>query len=77
PVERNIPRINQMQVNHLTGITFEHGLRSLLRQDPDVIMIGETRDAETASISARAALTGHMVFSTLHTNDAVSGIIRL
>jgi type IV pilus assembly protein PilB len=61
----------------LAGLTFESGLRALLRQDPDIIMVGETRDAETASISVRAALTGHLVFSTLHTNDAASSAIRL
>lgn len=77
PVERNIDRINQVQVNNVSGITFERGLRSLMRQDPDVIMVGETRDAETAEISVRAAITGHLVLSTLHTNDAISSIIRL
>ena len=77
PVEWNIPRVNQCQVNSVAGLTFERGLRSLLRQDPDIIMVGETRDEETASISVRAAITGHLVFSTLHTNDAVSSIIRL
>ncbi len=77
PVERNIDRINQMQVNPVAGLTFETGLRSLLRQDPDVIMVGETRDSQTAAISVRAAITGHLVFSTLHTNDAVSSIVRL
>lgn len=77
PVEQNIPKINQIQVNELAGVTFESGLRALLRQDPDIIMVGETRDYETASISARAAITGHLVFSTLHTNDAVSSVIRL
>ena len=77
PVERNLPKINQMQVNNTAGLTFEAGLRALLRQDPDVIMIGETRDNETANISARAAITGHLVFSTLHTNDAISSIVRL
>ncbi len=77
PVERNLARINQMQVNVPAGVTFDSGLRALLRQDPDVIMVGETRDAETASISVRAAITGHLVLSTLHTNDAVSTIIRL
>lgn len=77
PVEKNIPKVNQMQVNNLAGLTFETGLRALLRQDPDIIMVGETRDAETASISVRAALTGHLVFSTLHTNDAASSAIRL
>lgn len=77
PVEKNLARINQTQVNNVSGLTFEAGLRALLRQDPDVIMVGETRDAETASISVRAAITGHLVFSTLHTNDAVSTIVRL
>ena len=77
PVERNLDRINQTQVNNVAGLTFENGLRALLRQDPDVIMVGETRDAETASISVRAAITGHMVFSTLHTSDALSSIVRL
>jgi len=77
PVERNIPHINQMQVNTASGLTFGIGLRALLRQDPDIIMVGETRDSETASISVRAAITGHLVLSTLHTNDAVSTIVRL
>lgn len=77
PVEKNLPRINQSQVNNQAGLTFAAGLRALLRQDPDIIMIGETRDAETASISVRSAITGHLVFSTLHTNDAASSIIRL
>lgn len=77
PVEKNLPRINQMQVNPVSGLDFESGLRALLRQDPDVIMIGETRDAQTAQISVRAAITGHRVFSTLHTNDAASTIVRL
>ena len=77
PVEKNIPKVNQMQVNPLAGLTFETGLRALLRQDPDIIMVGETRDTETASISVRSALTGHLVFSTLHTNDAASSAIRL
>lgn len=77
PVERNLIRVNQMQVNNTAGLTFEIGLRALLRQDPDIIMVGETRDAETASISVRAAITGHLVLSTLHTNDAVSSIARL
>lgn len=77
PVERHLPRINQSQVNNVAGMTFERGLRSLLRQDPDIIMVGETRDSETAAISVRAAITGHLVFSTLHTNDAVTSIIRL
>ena len=75
PVERDIFRINQMQVNTAAGLTFDAGLRALLRQDPDVIMVGETRDSETASISVRAAITGHLVFSTLHTNDALSAMV--
>ncbi len=77
PVEKNLPRLNQMQVHPTAGLTFEVGLRALHRQDPDIIMVGETRDAETASISVRAAITGHLVLSTLHTNDAVSSVIRL
>lgn len=77
PVEKNVPKLNQMQVNNVAGLTFETGLRALLRQDPDIIMVGETRDAETASISVRAAITGHLVLSTLHTNDAASSIVRL
>ena len=77
PVEKAIPKVNQTQINPLAGLTFETGLRSILRQDPDIIMIGETRDAETASISVRSALTGHLVLSSLHTNDSVSAIVRL
>jgi type IV pilus assembly protein PilB len=77
PVERNLAHINQTQVNPQAGLTFEMGLRSILRQDPDIIMVGETRDSETASIAVRSAITGHLVFSTLHTNDAVSAIVRL
>lgn len=77
PVEKNIKKINQTQVNNIAGLTFEVGLRALLRQDPDIIMVGETRDSETASISVRSAITGHLVFSTLHTNDATSSIVRL
>ena len=77
PVERTLFRINQTQINPLAGLTFESGLRSILRQDPDIIMIGETRDSETASIAVRAALTGHLVLSSLHTNDSVSTIVRL
>lgn len=77
PVERNLPHINQMQVNNVAGLTFGTGLRALLRQDPDIIMVGETRDNETALISTRAAVTGHLVLSTLHTNDAISTIVRL
>lgn len=77
PVEKNIAGINQMQVNQQAGLTFETGLRAILRQDPDVIMVGETRDNQTAQISVRAAITGHFVLSTLHTNDAVSAIVRM
>ena len=77
PVERHIRGVTQMQVNPLAGLTFDSGLRSLLRQDPDIIMVGETRDSETASISVRSAITGHLVLSTLHTNDALSTIVRL
>lgn len=77
PVEKNVPGINQTQVNSVAGLNFEVGLRALLRQDPDIIMVGETRDGETAEISVRAAITGHMVLSTLHTNDAASSIVRL
>ena len=77
PVERNLAKINQTQVNILAGLTFDVGLRSILRQDPDIIMVGETRDSETASIAVRSAITGHLVLSTLHTNDAVSAVVRL
>ncbi len=77
PVERRIAKVNQMQTNNAAGITFGVGLRALLRQDPDIIMLGETRDTETAEISIRAAITGHLVLSTLHTNDAISSIVRL
>ena len=77
PVEKNLMGINQTQVNPTAGLTFDVGLRALMRQDPDIIMVGETRDGETAGTSVRAAITGHMVLSTLHTNDAVSSIVRL
>lgn len=77
PVEKNLPDINQTQVNPVAGLTFDVGLRAMMRQDPDIIMVGETRDGETAGTSVRAAITGHMVLSTLHTNDAVSSIVRL
>lgn len=77
PVEKNLPGINQSQVNPVAGLTFDVGLRALMRQDPDIIMVGETRDGETAGTSVRAAITGHVVLSTLHTNDAVSSIVRL
>jgi len=77
PVEYRLDGINQVQVNNKTGLTFAGGLRSILRQDPDIIMVGEIRDTETAQIAVRAALTGHLVISTLHTNDAPSTINRL
>ena len=77
PVEFQLPRVNQVQLNSKVGLTFAKGLRSILRQDPDIIMVGEIRDAETAEISIQAALTGHLVLSTLHTNDAPSAITRL
>ena len=77
PVEYQITGINQIHVNPQIGLTFAAGLRSIVRQDPDVIMVGEIRDLETAEIAIRAALTGHLVFSTLHTNDAPSAIARL
>ncbi len=77
PVERNMAHVNQMQINNAAGVTFASGLRSFLRQDPDVIMVGETRDEETASTVISAAITGHLVFSTLHTNDTLSSIARL
>ncbi len=77
PVERYLPGISQMQVNEQAGLTFESGLRSVLRQDPDIIMVGETRDPETAKISVRAAITGHLVLSTLHTKSAAGGITRM
>lgn len=77
PVEYRMEGVNQVQVNPKAGLTFADGLRSILRQDPDIIMIGEIRDSETAQIAIRAAITGHLVLSTLHTNDAVSAITRL
>lgn len=77
PVEYKISGANQMQINEKAGLTFASGLRAILRQDPDVIMIGEIRDGETASIAIRAAITGHMVLSTLHTNDAATSMNRL
>ena len=77
PVEYNLPGVNQVHVRDDIGLTFQLALRSFLRQDPDVILVGEMRDTETASIAIRAALTGHLVFSTLHTNDAPSTVTRL
>jgi len=76
-VEYQLPGIGQIQVNPKIGLSFAHGLRSILRHDPDVILVGEIRDAETAEIAIQAALTGHLVFSTLHTNDAASAATRL
>jgi type IV pilus assembly protein PilB len=77
PIEYRMPRINQTQVNPKIGLTFAAGLRALLRQDPDIIMVGEIRDNETASLAINAALTGHLVLSTLHTNSAAGAIPRL
>mgnify|MGYP004703299421 CR=1 FL=1 len=77
PIERKFKGITQVQVNPRAGLTFASGLRSILRQDPDTIMIGEIRDGETAEISIRAAITGHFVLSTVHTNDALSTVVRL
>ncbi|SMF65762.1 type IV pilus assembly protein PilB [Paenibacillus barengoltzii] len=77
PVEYMLDGVNQMQVHPAAGLTFARGLRSILRQDPNIIMVGEIRDLETAEIAIRASLTGHLVFSTLHTNDAVSTVVRL
>jgi type IV pilus assembly protein PilB len=77
PVEYRLPGVNQVQVNRKAGLTFAAGLRSFLRQDPDVMLVGEIRDGETASIAIESALTGHLVLSTLHTNDAPSSVSRL
>ncbi|AGA69899.1 type II secretory pathway, ATPase PulE/Tfp pilus assembly pathway, ATPase PilB [Desulfitobacterium dichloroeliminans LMG P-21439] len=77
PVEYNFKGVNQIQVNPKAGLTFARGLRSILRQDPDIIMVGEMRDNETAEIAVRSALTGHLVLSTIHTNDAPSAVTRL
>lgn len=77
PIEYRMPRINQTQVNPQIGLTFANGLRSLVRQDPDIIMVGEIRDQETASLAVNAALTGHLVLSTLHTNSAAGALPRL
>lgn len=77
PIEYELPGVAQIQVNPKIGLTFANGLRSILRQDPDVIMVGEIRDRETAEIVVQSALTGHMVFSTLHTNDAAGALTRL
>jgi len=77
PIEYDLENINQAQVNTKSGVTFASALRSILRQDPDIIMVGEVRDEETVELAIRAALTGHLVFSTIHTNDAASGFTRL
>src|SRR5690606_38110229 len=77
PVEYNLPGINQVQMHEEIGLNFAMALRSFLRQDPDIIMVGEIRDFETAEIAVKAALTGHLVLSTLHTNDAPATISRL
>jgi len=77
PIEYQLQGIGQIQVKPKIGLTFAHGLRHILRQDPDVILVGETRDLETAEIVIRASLTGHLVFTTLHTNDAASAVVRL
>ena len=77
PIEGNLPGVNQSQVNEKAGFSFAGALRALLRQDPDIMMVGEVRDGETAGIVTQAALTGHLVFSTLHTNDAPSAVTRL
>src|SRR5690606_10636820 len=77
PIEYHLGQANQVQVHEKIGMTFSAALRSLLRQDPDVVMLGEIRDAETARIAGQASLTGHLVLSTLHTNDAPSSVTRL
>ena len=77
PVEYHIPGVSQCQINEKTGMTFANGLRSILRQDPDIIMIGEIRDEETAEIAVQASITGHLVVSTLHTNSAAGTITRM
>ena len=77
PVEYRLPRVNQVQINNKIGLSFSKILRTTLRQDPDIIMVGEMRDQETAEIGLRGALTGHLVLSTLHTNDAISSAVRL
>ena len=77
PVEYQLKGVNQIQVSEKAGLTFARGLRSILRHDPDVVLIGEIRDQETAQIAVQASLTGHLVFSTLHTNDAPGALTRL
>jgi type IV pilus assembly protein PilB len=77
PIEATLAGVNQFQVNEKAGFSFASALRAMLRQDPDVLMVGEIRDSETATTSVQAALTGHLVFSTLHTNDSISAVTRL
>ena len=77
PVEYRMEKIRQAQLNRKAGMTFASGLRSILRQDPDIVMVGEIRDSETAKISVQAAMTGHLVLSTVHTNDAAGAVTRL
>ncbi len=77
PVEYQIPRVNQVQINPKVGLTFASGLRTILRQDPDIVLIGEIRDRETAEIAVQASMTGHLVLSTIHTNDAPGAVVRL
>jgi type IV pilus assembly protein PilB len=77
PVEIQLPGITQVHVNDRTGLTFARGLRAILRQDPDVVLVGEVRDSETAELALHAAMTGHLVLTTLHTNDAISSLSRL
>ncbi len=77
PIEYHLENISQIQVNNKKGLTFATGLRSLMRQDPDILMVGEVRDEETAKIATQSALTGHLVFSTLHTNDAAGAEARM
>ena len=76
PIEYHLPDIGQIQVRPKLGLTFANGLRHILRQDPDIVLVGETRDIETAEIAVRASLTGHLVFTTLHTNDAAGAVLR-
>jgi type II secretory ATPase GspE/PulE/Tfp pilus assembly ATPase PilB-like protein len=77
PVEYQMAGVNQVQINERVGLTFANGLRTILRQDPDIVMVGEIRDPETAQIAMQASMTGHLVLSTLHTNDAPSAVSRL
>lgn len=77
PIEYELPGLTQIQVNRKQGVTFAGALRAVLRQDPDIILVGEIRDLETAEIAVQASLTGHLVLTTLHTNDAIAPIQRL